>query len=92
MDILSIQCKMSLRGLKSMRKVDGLSIFFIDFYVPALTEHLNSTDGSWSLLYRLGMDRFQQFFYCWVMSLSVWTAQKTPFLCCVQLLLRWVVY
>jgi hypothetical protein len=30
-DIPSIQCKMSLRGLKSMRKVDGLNLLFIDF-------------------------------------------------------------
>jgi hypothetical protein len=36
-DILPIQCTMSLRGPKSMRKVDGLSLIFIDFYVPALT-------------------------------------------------------
>jgi hypothetical protein len=35
-DIPSIQCKMSLGGPKSMRKVDGLSLIFIDFYVPAL--------------------------------------------------------
>jgi hypothetical protein len=43
-DIPSIQCKMSLRGLKSMRKVDGLSLISIDFYVPALTPCLNSTE------------------------------------------------
>jgi hypothetical protein len=36
-NILSIQCTISLRGPKSMRKVDGLSHIFIDFYVPALT-------------------------------------------------------
>jgi hypothetical protein len=36
-DIPSIHCKMSLRGPKSMRKVDDLSLIFIDYYVPALT-------------------------------------------------------
>jgi hypothetical protein len=42
-DIPSIQCKMSLRGPKSMKKVDGLILIFIDFYVPALTQRLNRT-------------------------------------------------
>jgi hypothetical protein len=43
-DVPSIQCKMNLKGPKSMRKVDGLSHIFFDFYVPALTPHLNSTN------------------------------------------------
>jgi hypothetical protein len=29
-----------------MRKVDGLSFIFIDFYVPVFTTHLNSTETS----------------------------------------------
>jgi hypothetical protein len=45
-DILSIQCKMSLRGPKSMSKVDDLSLIFIDLYVPMLTSRLNSTETS----------------------------------------------
>jgi hypothetical protein len=45
-DILSIQCKMSVRGPKSMRKVDGLSLSLIDFYVSALTPRLNITETS----------------------------------------------
>jgi hypothetical protein len=45
-DILSIQCKMSLRGPKYMRKVDGLSLILIYFYVPVLTPYLNSTETS----------------------------------------------
>jgi hypothetical protein len=48
-DIPSIQCKMSLRGPKSMRKVDGLSLMFVDFYVRALTKRLNSTETSLQL-------------------------------------------
>jgi hypothetical protein len=32
-NIPSIHCKMSLRGPKCMRKVDGLSLILIDFYV-----------------------------------------------------------
>jgi hypothetical protein len=47
-DIPSICCKMSLRGPKSMRKLGGLSVF-IDFYVPALTPHLNSIETSLKL-------------------------------------------
>jgi hypothetical protein len=47
--IPSIQCKMSLGGPKSMRKVDGLSLAFIDFYVPALTPRFNSTETSLQL-------------------------------------------
>jgi hypothetical protein len=71
-DIPSIQCKMNLRGPKSMRKVDGLSLIFIDFYVPALTPRLNSTESSLQRyenatlfaltrlsLYSLGTDRIQ---------------------------------
>jgi hypothetical protein len=45
-DIPSIQCKMSLRRPESMRKVDGVSLIFIDFYVAALTPRLNSTETS----------------------------------------------
>jgi hypothetical protein len=48
-DIPSTQRKMSLRGPKSMRKVDGLSLIFIDFYVPVLIPHLNSTETSLQL-------------------------------------------
>jgi hypothetical protein len=48
-DIPSIQCKMSLKGLKYMRKVDGLSLIFIDFYVPVLTPCLNDTETSLQL-------------------------------------------
>jgi hypothetical protein len=47
-DIPSILCKMSLRRLKSMRKVDGLSLIFIEFYVPALTPRLSSNETSQS--------------------------------------------
>jgi hypothetical protein len=32
-----------------MRKVDGLSLIFIDFYVPALTPRVNSTETSLQL-------------------------------------------
>jgi hypothetical protein len=35
-DIPSVQCKMSLRRHKSVRKADCLSLIFIDFYVSAL--------------------------------------------------------
>jgi hypothetical protein len=47
--IPSIQCKMSLNGTKSARKVDDLRLIFIDFYVPALTPRLNSTETSLQL-------------------------------------------
>jgi hypothetical protein len=40
---------MSLRRLKSIRKVDGLSLSFIDFYVPALTPRLNNIETSLQL-------------------------------------------
>jgi hypothetical protein len=43
-DISSIQCKTSLRGPKFMRKVDGLSLIFIDFYVQAITPRLNDIE------------------------------------------------
>jgi hypothetical protein len=45
-DIPFVQFKMNLKGPKSMRKVDGLSLIFIHFYVPALTPRLNSTETS----------------------------------------------
>jgi hypothetical protein len=48
-EIPSIHCKMSLGGPKSMRKVDGLSLIFIDYYVPELTPRLNSTETSLQL-------------------------------------------
>jgi hypothetical protein len=47
--VLSIQCKMSVRGPKSMRKTNGLILILIDFYVPTLTPRLNSTDTSLQL-------------------------------------------
>jgi hypothetical protein len=43
-DVLSAECKISLNEPKSMRKVDSLSLMFIDFYVSAHTPHLNSTE------------------------------------------------
>jgi hypothetical protein len=43
-DMLSIQCKMSLREPKFMRKVNGLSLIFIDFFVPAYTPRVNSIE------------------------------------------------
>jgi hypothetical protein len=48
-DIPSIQYKVILRGPKSVKKVDGLSLIFIDFYVPALIPHLNGTETSLQL-------------------------------------------
>jgi hypothetical protein len=48
-DIPSIQCKMSLGGPKSMRKVDGLSFILIDFYVLALRPRLQVTETSLQL-------------------------------------------
>jgi hypothetical protein len=48
-DIPSIQCKLSLWGPKSMRKVDNLSLLFTDFYVPVLTPCLNSNETSLQL-------------------------------------------
>jgi hypothetical protein len=48
-DILSIQYKIGLRGSKSVKKVDGLSLVVIYFYVPALTPCLCSTEISLKL-------------------------------------------
>jgi hypothetical protein len=45
-DIPSIPCKMSLRMPKSVRKADGLSHIFTDFYVSALTPRIDSTETS----------------------------------------------
>jgi hypothetical protein len=43
-DIPSIQYKMSLKEIESMRKVDDLSLIFIDFYAPAFTPRLSSSE------------------------------------------------
>jgi hypothetical protein len=48
-DVPPVRCKMSLRGAKSMRKVYGLSLILIEFYVPALTPRLNSIETSLQL-------------------------------------------
>jgi hypothetical protein len=48
-DVLSVQCKMNLRRPKSIRKVDGHGLIFIEFYVPALTPCLNSIKTSLQL-------------------------------------------
>jgi hypothetical protein len=45
-DIPSIESKTILTELKSMRKVDGLSLIVVDFYVAGLTARLNSTETS----------------------------------------------
>jgi hypothetical protein len=37
---------MSFGGPKSMRKVDGLNLIFIEFYVPLLTSRFNCTETS----------------------------------------------
>jgi hypothetical protein len=67
-DIPSIQCKMSLRGHTFMRRVAGLSLIFIYFFVRALTPCLNSTETSLQLsqnitlfaLYRILYRCYQQ--------------------------------
>jgi hypothetical protein len=56
-DVSAIQCKMSLRGPKSMTKLDGLSLIFIDFYVPALTPRLNSTEASLQLSENITLEK-----------------------------------
>jgi hypothetical protein len=43
-DILSIHCKLSLRGPMSVRKIGGPSLIFIDFYVPAHTPCLSRSE------------------------------------------------
>jgi hypothetical protein len=48
-DTPSIENKMSLKGHKPMRKVDGLGLIFIDVYVSALTPRLSSTEISLQL-------------------------------------------
>jgi hypothetical protein len=42
-DNSSIECKMILNGPKFTRKMHGLGLIFIDFYVPALTQRLSIT-------------------------------------------------
>jgi hypothetical protein len=68
-DVPSIQCEMNLREPKSVRKVDGLSLIFIDFYVPALTPRLDSIETSLQVSDNITLFAAQ-------------TAEKTPFLCC----------
>jgi hypothetical protein len=48
-DVPSLQCKIGLRGPKSVRKVVGLSLICIEFYVPAFTPRLNSIETSLQL-------------------------------------------
>jgi hypothetical protein len=43
-DAPPIQCKLSLRGPKCIRKVDGVNLIIIDFYIIGLTPRLNSTE------------------------------------------------
>jgi hypothetical protein len=40
---------MRLKVPKSMRKVDGLSLIYVDFYVPVPTPRLNNTETSLQL-------------------------------------------
>jgi hypothetical protein len=69
-DIPSIEYKMSLRRTNSMRKVDDLSLIFIDFYVPALTPRLSSTDKG---MVRSDMSKPALIFF----SLQEYTQQNT---------------
>jgi hypothetical protein len=48
-DVPSIQCKMSLRGPKPMRKVDDMSLIVIVYNIPTLTQRLNNTETSLQL-------------------------------------------
>jgi hypothetical protein len=48
-DIPSVQHKMKLKGHKSMRKANRLSLLFVNFYVPAPTSSLSSTETSLQL-------------------------------------------
>jgi hypothetical protein len=58
-DIPSFQCKMSLRRPKSVKKVDSVSLIFIDIYIQALTPRLNSTETSQQLSECRDLDRQQ---------------------------------
>jgi hypothetical protein len=67
-EIPSIQYTMSFTGLNYMRKVDGLILIFIDFYVLKLTLCFNSNETSLQLsenIYRRhqqrNLDRHQVF-------------------------------
>jgi hypothetical protein len=44
--VMVMETKLACIKSKSMRKVDVLSLIFIDFYVPAPTPWLNSTGTS----------------------------------------------
>jgi hypothetical protein len=48
-DVPSIQCKMSLRAPKNMRKVDDMSLIFIDCCVLVFTPRLSSAETSLQL-------------------------------------------
>jgi hypothetical protein len=48
-DIPSIQCKINLRESRPMRKVDGLSLILIEFYVPVVTPRISYTETSLQL-------------------------------------------
>jgi hypothetical protein len=77
-DIPSIQCKMGLRGLKSMKKVDGLSLNFIDFYVPAFTPCPNSRGTSLQLSENISL-----FAVCCIYTGVISRPRQTPGVCSV---------
>jgi hypothetical protein len=57
----SFQCKMNLERSMSTREVDGLSLIFIDFYVPALTPRLR---GGYTALQL--SENITFFAICWI--------------------------
>jgi hypothetical protein len=63
-DIPSIQYKTSPRGPKSMRKVDSLSLIFIDFYVPARIPRLNNTETSLKLSENINLFAICHIYIC----------------------------
>jgi hypothetical protein len=63
-NIPSIQCKMSFRGPKSMRKVNGMSLIFFDFYVPVLTPRLSSSETSLELSENITLCSLSRIYRC----------------------------
>jgi hypothetical protein len=57
-DNQNINYKLNIWGLKSVRKVDGLSLIFIDFYDPTLTPSLNRNETSLQLSENISSLRF----------------------------------
>jgi hypothetical protein len=63
-DVPSFQCKTILDRSMPAREIDGLSLVFIDFYIPALTPRLHRSEAALELSKNIALCGLYNIYVC----------------------------